>query len=133
MIGVALSDPTGTIASPHTAIRAERSDRPPKGLIDLVRDVAPVAIVLGIPVNMDGSEGEMAREAREFGRSLARATGISVVEWDERLTSARARRSLAESGRKAKKRGPGEEDMIAAAHLLRSYMDSLASALEEEE
>lgn len=126
-IGVALSDPTRTIASPHTAVRTEGRDRPPESLVALVREVAPAAIVLGIPLNMDGSEGEMAREARAFGQRLGEATGVPLVEWDERLTSARARRGLAESGRKAKRVRPGEEDMIAAAHLLRSYMDAQAT------
>ncbi len=96
-------------------------------------ELSPAAIVVGIPVHMDGSEGEMALEAREFGRQLGRATGVPIVEWDERLTSARARRSLAESGRKRKRVRPGEEDMLAAAHLLRSYMDALESGREETE
>lgn len=87
-----------------------------------------MAIVVGIPIRMDGAEGEMAAEAREFGRRLGRATGVPVVEWDERLTSVRARRSLTEIGRSGKRKRKGEEDMMAATHLLRGYMDSTAGA-----
>lgn len=105
----------------------------PKRLIELVLELAPAAIVVGIPIHMDGSEGEMAVEARAFGRQLGDATGVPIVEWDERLTSARARRDLAESGRKSKRVRAGEEDMVAAAHLLRSYMDALAVEREEAE
>jgi putative Holliday junction resolvase len=94
--------------------------------LELVREAGPVAIVVGIPIQMDGSEGEMAAEAREFGRRLGEASGVSVVAWDERLTSARARRSLAEIGRRGKRIRKGEEDMMAAAHLLRGYMDANA-------
>jgi len=68
----------------------------------------------------------MAAEAREFGRRLGEASGVPVVGWDERLTSARARRSLAETGRRGKRKRKGEEDMMAAAHLLRGYMDANA-------
>jgi putative Holliday junction resolvase len=94
--------------------------------LELVRESEPAAIVVGIPIQLDGSEGEMAAEAREFGRRLAAASGVAVVGWDERLTSARARRSLAETGRRGKRKRKGEEDMMAAAHLLRGYMDANA-------
>ena len=94
--------------------------------MELVREAGPVAIVVGIPIQMDGSEGEMAAEAREFGRRLGEVSGVPVVGWDERLTSARARRSLAETGRRGKRIRKGEEDMMAAAHLLRGYMDANA-------
>ena len=94
--------------------------------MELVLEAGPIAIVVGIPIQMDGSEGEMAAEAREFGRRLGEASGVPVVGWDERLTSARARRSLAEIGRRGKRIRKGEEDMMAAAHLLRGYMDANA-------
>jgi putative Holliday junction resolvase len=128
-IGVAVSDPTRTIASPHSAIENGGEPRqPPEQLLELVREAAPVAIVVGIPIQMDGSEGEMAVEAREFGRRLGEASGVQIVGWDERLTSARARRSLAETGRRGKRVRKGEEDMMAATHLLRGYMDANPNA-----
>lgn len=128
-MGIALSDPTRTIASPHVTIENRGEPRqPPEPLIRLVAETSPTTIVVGIPIRLDGSEGEMAAEAREFGRRLAEATGVPVVEWDERLTSARARRSIAETGRRGRRVRKGEEDMVAAAHLLRSYMDATARA-----
>lgn len=122
-----MSDPTRTIASPHSVIENRGEPlQPPDRLVALVRETSPKAVVLGIPIQMDGGEGEMAKEVREFGRRLAEATGIRVVEWDERLTSALARRSLAETSRRGRRVPKGREDMVAAAHLLRAYMDSLA-------
>ncbi len=122
-----MSDPTRTIASPHSVIENRGEPlQPPDRLVALVRETSPEAVVLGIPIQMDGGEGEMAREVREFGRRLAESTGVRVVEWDERLTSALARRSLAEAGRRGRRVPKGREDMVAAAHLLRAYMDSLA-------
>lgn len=70
----------------------------------------------------------MAAEAREFGRRLGKASGVRVVGWDERLTSVRARRSLAETGRRGRRTRKGEEDIMAATHLLRGYMDAHANA-----
>jgi putative Holliday junction resolvase len=122
-----VSDPTRTIASPHSVIENRGEPlQPPDRLVALVRETSPEAVVLGIPFRMDGGEGEMAKEVREFGRRLAEATGVRVVEWDERLTSALARRSLAEAGQRGRRAPKGREDMVAAAHLLRAYMDSLA-------
>ena len=126
-IGVATSDPTRTIASPHSAIENRGEPRqPPERLLELIRETRPALIVVGIPIRLDGAEGEMAAEAREFGRRLGEATGVPIVEWDERLTSVRARRTLAESDRRGRRVPKGKEDMIAAAHLLRGYMDAQA-------
>lgn len=78
----------------------------------------------------------MAAEAREFGRRLGEATGVPIVEWDERLTSALARRSLAEGRRsrgrdRGRRAAKGEEDMVAASHLLRSYLDAMDTSAGE--
>lgn len=79
--------------------RAEvgRPPEPPDALLRLVEEVRPSEIVVGIPFNMDGSEGEMAKETRQFADALAARTGVQVVEWDERLTSAQAERTLREA------------------------------------
>ena len=87
-IGVAATDPSRTIASPHVAIKnADPPAEPPQGLLNLLRDLAPAVVVVGIPVNMDGTSGEMASEARLFASRLAALSGLEVVERDERLTS----------------------------------------------
>lgn len=101
------------------------ADEPPPRLLDLLERLSPARIVIGIPRHMDGSEGEMAREARAFGRALGKASGVPVAEWDERLSSAAAERALRESGAPRKKRRQkGSTDVLAATLVLRSYLES---------
>lgn len=121
-----MSDPTRTIASPHGVVEnAGDADEPPEDLLGLVSRLSPARIVVGIPRHMDGSEGEMAREARAFGRALEEAAGVPVSEWDERLTSEAARREMIESGaRERKRREKGSTDVVAATLMLRSYLAS---------
>lgn len=124
-IGVAATDPSCTIASPHSAVRNEDPpSEPPRGLLNLLRDLEPVLVLVGIPVNMDGSAGEMAAEARKFAKRLAALTGLHIVERDERLTSYEAGEMLREMnlGRR-KRREKGRKDMLAATLLLREYLE----------
>lgn len=100
-------------------------DEPPAELLDLLSRLSPALVVLGVPRHMDGSEGEMAREARAFGRALEQAAGVTVAEWDERLTSEAARREMIESGAtERKRREKGGTDVVAATLMLRSYLAS---------
>lgn len=123
-IGVAATDPSGTIASPLVTIRnADPPADPPQGLLNLLKDLAPTLVVVGIPVNMDGTSGEMAAEARTFASHLAALTGLEVVERDERLTSYEASEMMREMALPARKRrDKGLKDMLAATLLLREYM-----------
>lgn len=123
-IGVAAADPTGTIVTPKAAIETSGGPKQlPDALLALIRELEARELVVGIPLQMDGSEGEMAREARAFGRALAERTGLTVMEWDERLTSALAERQLSSLGLpRRKRREKGRADMLAAAALLRSYL-----------
>jgi len=136
-IGVAVSDPFQLIATPHTTVRWRMPERtnadsdpeaalsPPQELLTLIADLRPIEILLGIPLKLDGSEGEMAREARRFGTCLERACGLPVVEWDEALTSWEAEQTLTELGvRRGKRRDRGRTDRTAAAILLRNYLAS---------
>ncbi len=123
-IGVAASDPTRTIASPHSAVaNRDPAVEPPETLVALIGRLEPALIVLGVPLNMDGSEGDMAAEARRFGRRLAALTGVRVVEVDERLTTVEAEERLLGLGlRRRKRREKGRADMLAAALLLEEYL-----------
>ena len=95
----------------------------PNELVELVADVRPRAIVVGIPFSMDGSEGEMAREARAFAEVLANATGIEIVEWDERLSTSRAEREIQALGlKRSKRRQKGRSDEMAATLMLTDYL-----------
>lgn len=124
-IGVAASDPTRFLASPHSVIPSEsKPTRPPEALVELILQLRPLEIVIGIPLNMDGSRGEMAEEAAEFGRALGERTGLPVVEWDERLSTVRAERTLRDAGhRRRSQRGSDRTDAVAAAHTLQGYLD----------
>lgn len=125
-IGLAVSDPGGVLATPHSVIpNGPPPERPPDALIETIREIGPRRIVVGMPLEMDGSPGEMAAEARTFGGRLADRTGLPVEEWDERLSSARASRILLEAEpRRSRRRRKGRLDRTAAAVILRTYLDA---------
>jgi putative Holliday junction resolvase len=123
-VGVAASDPLRIIAKPRAAVAAGSPPmEPSRELLDLLAELEPGVIVLGIPLNMDGSEGEMALEAREFGRRLFAACAIPIRERDERLSTVEAERTIRQLGLpKHKREQKGLRDMMAAAVLLDDYM-----------
>jgi putative Holliday junction resolvase len=121
-IGVAVTDPLGLMAQPLPLLANEGEDEAVAALrgICLEKDVA--RIVVGLPVNMDGSRGPMALEVEDFARRLGAATGLPVETWDERLTSYDAESRLAEAGmhwRERKKR----VDQVAAALILQAWLE----------
>ncbi len=96
---------------------------PPKGLLRLLDDLEPALVLVGIPVHMDGSEGEMASEAKRFATRLGTVTGLPVVGCDERLTSYEAEEMLHEMQLpRRRRREKGLKDMLAATVLLRDYL-----------
>ena len=128
-IGISVSDPTRTIASPRGFVERSKTARKPTSLpqelLQLIRETEPSAILVGIPFAMDGSAGAMAEEARAFAGALTATTGITTVEWDERLTTARAEREIrAMELSKTKRREKGRSDEMAATLMLTSYLRS---------
>lgn len=123
-IGVAASDPLRVVAQPRGVVGAGSPPvEPTAELLELIRELEPAVIVVGIPLHMDGSEGRMAREAREFANRLRAATGIETCERDERLTSVEAERTIrALDLPKRKREDRGLRDALAAAVLLDDYM-----------
>lgn len=123
-IGLAVSDPTCTISQPLEVVKTARAlDR----IGDLIKSLNIGLIVVGLPINMDGTEGKMAREVRNFAKDLKEKFNIEVVFWDERLTSFEAEGVLKESGlgwRKSK----GKVDKIAAALILKSFLEKQGHA-----
>ncbi|MCX6356813.1 MAG: Holliday junction resolvase RuvX [Candidatus Aureabacteria bacterium] len=121
-IGMAISDPSGITAQGAGFIERKSAE----GTIALLREIIVrhtiASIVMGLPRNMDGSEGESARAARAFSLSIERALGIPVVMWDERLTTAEADRLMKGAGLSRKKRA-GRVDQMAAQLILQSYLD----------
>jgi len=129
-IGVAATDPSRTIASPHGALpNQDPPDVPPEALIRLLVDLEPTVLLLGIPVNADGSAGEMAAEVRRFGERLEAAGGVEIEEWDERFTSEEAAELIHELDLPRKRRQEkGLLDALAALVILREYLSSDGAA-----
>lgn len=125
-IGVAISDPTETIAQPLPTIRRRRGKRPPyAAILRIVAERDVERIVVGLPVESSGGEGEMAQRARAFAEGLRRRSGLPLDFWDERFTTARALRDLPRLGLPAAaRRDKGRIDAMAAALILQSYLDA---------
>lgn len=123
-IGIAASDPLRVVAQPRGVVLAGSPPvEPGEALLERVRELEPTIIVVGVPLHMDGSEGEMATEAREFARRLGAATGIETVVRDERLTTVEAERMIrALDLPKRKREDRGLRDAMAAAVLLEDYL-----------
>jgi putative holliday junction resolvase len=123
-IGLAVTDPTRTIASPLTTLTRREGKRPPWPEIRrLITELEVSEVVIGLPLDLQGEEGAWAAEVREFGREVARRTGLPVFWVDERLTSVAAERAVRGSGLKRKDREDKERiDASAAAILLRQYL-----------
>lgn len=123
-IGVATSDLTRAIATPIEVIARSKFTADASRLIEIAARENIGLFVLGLPVNMDGSEGPRAQSTRAFARNLARLTPIPVVFWDERLSTAAVERMLIEADASRAKRD-AVVDKLAAAWLLQSALDSL--------
>ncbi|MCA1831539.1 MAG: Holliday junction resolvase RuvX [Actinomycetota bacterium] len=123
-IGVALSDPDGLIASPHTVIEA--SDNDAREISRIANDNDVEEIVIGYPRRLDGSSGPAAQQAEVLADHVRAAVSIPVRLWDERLTSAQAEKDMVAHGVKRRRRR-SEVDRVAAALILQSYLDARRS------
>ena len=121
-VGLAVSDPTETIAQPLATIPAEPVATLPARLAGVAKKEDAGRIVVGLPRRLDGTLGPEARAARELAAEIRRASGLPVVMVDERLTTAAAERSLLEAGMRREKRR-ANIDRVAAAMLLQSHLD----------
>lgn len=123
-VGVAISDDLGLLAHPLETIDASRRD-PCERIIELATQKQAIAIVVGVPRNMDGSFGPAAEKARFLIERLRAGVPCQVIPWDERLTTISAQRALREAGRKAKNQR-SVIDQAAAQILLQSWIDAQA-------
>lgn len=123
-IGLAVSDPTGALASPiGTYQRQHRPESDIRRVVDLMQEFEASGVVIGLPKNMNGTEGPQAAKTRVFAQALV-AEGVSVELWDERWSTLEATRRMAEQGHK--RRAIQERvDSEAAALILQSYLDHL--------
>lgn len=119
--GIAVSDPTGLLAGFTTVITAYRPEAVAQRVAELAREHRAEELVLGHPVNMDGSLGPRSEKAKVMQALLAEATGLPVVLWDERRTTIDAHHILYQSGKNAKQRKK-VVDAVAATLILEGYL-----------
>lgn len=126
-VGIAISDPTATIAQPLTVLRRRAGKRPPvQAVADLVAEHDARHIVLGLPLTLAGDESDWTREVRQFGERLAERTGAGVSFADERMTSVVAERVVRSLGLKRRAREQKERvDAAAAVIILQSHLDRM--------
>jgi putative Holliday junction resolvase len=121
-IGVAISDPGGVLARGLTVLEASGGRSVEGELTRLVEGNRVTRIVVGLPLNLNGSEGEQSRKARRLGDRLRLLTGVEVEMWDERLTSLQADKILLEADLSRRKRRR-KIDLLSARIILQSYLD----------
>ena len=132
-VGVAISDPTGTLARPlQTLVRGSR-EQDFAAIAALVTKHGAGLVVVGQPLSLNGTPGPQARQVARYVEALADHLPVPVVLWDERFTTVTAHQILRQSrGRKERRRArdAGQVDAIAAAVILQSYLDSTGQSAE---
>jgi putative Holliday junction resolvase len=123
-IGLALSDVTRSIATPYHTVRRTKFTDDAKVIQETVKEHQVGALVIGLPINLDGSEGPRAQSTRAFARNLAARIEVPMVFWDERLSTAAVERHLIEAGASRKRRAQ-VIDRMAAAYILQGALDRL--------
>lgn len=121
-IGIATSDPMGIIAGAGETYRRTDTDKDFEYLASYAKERQCDVIVIGLPLNMDGSEGDRVVKTREFADKLSKFTDLRIVFQDERLSTVSAEKMLIESGVRREKR-KNVVDKVAATIILQSYLD----------
>ncbi len=124
-IGVAVSDGLLSVASPLETIKRSKYTVDAARLSEIIAKREIGGIVLGLPFNMDGSEGPRCQSTRAFARNFARQTDLPITYWDERLSTVAAERALLEADASRKRRAE-VIDNIAAAYILQGALDRLS-------
>ncbi|MBQ7004915.1 MAG: Holliday junction resolvase RuvX [Clostridia bacterium] len=119
--GIAVCDRMQLLASPVTVINQNYAPKVIAEIKELVRKHKAERIVVGLPKNMNGSEGERAEKCKDFAKALSEETGIETVMWDERLTTVSAHRALNVTNVTGKKR-KGIVDAVSAVMILEDYL-----------
>lgn len=124
-IGVAASDPDRRLATPVETVARTRFNLDAKRLLELAAERRAAGFVLGLPINMDGTEGPRAQSTRAFARNFAKLTELPIALWDERLSTAAVERALIDADASRAKR-KAVIDQHAAAYILQGALDRLA-------
>ena len=125
-IGVAVSDSMRSVATPLETIKRKKFTLDAVRLLEIAKARDLKGIVLGLPMNMDGSEGPRCQATRAFARNLERLTDLPIAFWDERLSTVAAERALLEADTSRKRRDE-VIDHVAAGYILQGLLDRLAS------
>jgi putative holliday junction resolvase len=127
-IGVAVSDSALKVASPLETIKRGKFAADARRLAEICRDYRIGGLVIGLPVNMDGSEGPRCQSVRQLARNLAEKAGFAqpIAFWDERLSTAAVERFLVDEADMTRKRRAAVVDKMAAAYILQGALDAIA-------
>lgn len=131
-IGIALSDRLWSVATPLETLRRKKFSADAERLLAMLTGREAGGIVLGLPRNMDGSEGPRCQSTRAFARNLSKLTSLPISFWDERLSTVAAERALLEADTSRAKRA-AVIDHVAAAFILQGALDRLAHLKRETE
>ncbi|MGR3802240.1 Holliday junction resolvase RuvX [Marinibacterium profundimaris] len=129
-IGIALSDRLRGTATPMETIRRRKFTLDAARLMEVMAELEATGIVLGLPRNMDGSEGPRCQKTRAFARNLTQITDIPITFWDERLSTVAAERALLEADTSRRRRAE-VIDHVAAAYILQGALDRIAHLARE--
>ncbi len=129
-IGLAVSNPERSLATPLATIRRKKFTTDAEELLEFATSRQVVGLILGLPLNMDGSEGPRAQATRAFARNLGGKTDLPIAYWDERLSTAAAERELISLDTKRAKRAEIIDEM-AASYILQGALDRLKSRTTE--
>jgi putative Holliday junction resolvase len=130
-IGVAVSDPTRLVASPLALIRKTKFTQDAKLLFEAMASREAAALVLGLPVNMDGTEGPRCQSVRAFARNILRLRDLPIAFWDERMSTMAVNRLLIDEADVTRARRAEVVDKMAAAWILQGALERLRAAEEE--
>lgn len=123
-IGIAISDRIGAVATPLETIRRKKFTLDAERLFEIVKQREIGGLVLGLPRNMDGSEGPRCQKTRAFARNLSKLTDLPIGFWDERLSTVAAERALLEADTSRKRRSE-VIDHVAASYILQGALDRM--------
>lgn len=122
-VGLAVSDTGGILATPLRVLHVTSPNDAVRQVVEACAEVGAEGVVLGLPRNMDGTEGPKARESRAFAERLGVAAALTVTLWDERLTTSLVERVLLDSD-VSRRRRREVVDKLAAQAILQSYLDA---------
>jgi putative Holliday junction resolvase len=125
-IGLALSDVMLSVASPLETVRRSKFTQDAQRLIELIQEHDVGALVLGMPYEMDGSEGKRCQSTRDFAINFKKLRDMPISYWDERLSTSAVERMLVNDVDMTRKRRDEVVDKLAAAYILQGALDALA-------